>query len=191
MQKELVIIAVLAVVVVVLAVALFLARRRSEQRSGALRDQFGPEYERAIAQHGDRSRAERELLSRRNRLDELDIRALSDAEADRFSAAWASVQQRFVDDPRGAANEADLLIKDVMKARGYPVGNFDQRVADLSVEHANVVEHYRAARKLARAREEGQVGTEELRQAMVHYRALFSDLLRTEQVHASLRPAHA
>lgn len=191
MQKELVIIAVLAVVVVVLAVALYFAKRRSELRSGALRDQFGPEYERALAQHGDRSRAERELLSRRNRLDELNIHPLSDAEADRFSADWATVQQRFVDDPSGAVNEADRLIKDVMKARGYPVGNFDQRVADLSVDHANVVEHYRAARQLARAREEGDVGTEELRQAMVHYRALFSDLLRTEQVQPALRPAHA
>ena len=191
MQKELVIIAVLAVVVVVLGVALYLAKRRSELRSGALRDQFGPEYERAIAQHGDRSRAERELLSRRNRLDELNIHPLTEAEADRFSADWGTVQQRFVDDPSGAVNEADRLIKDVMKARGYPVGNFDQRVADLSVEHANVVEHYRAARQLARAREEGDVGTEELRQAMVHYRALFSDLLRTEQVQPALQPAHA
>jgi len=192
MQNEHVVFAlVVAAVAVVLVVALLVAQKRSRQRSGALRDQFGPEYERALTQHGDRSKAERELLSRRNRLDELDIHALSDAQADQFSAEWATVQQRFVDDPTGAVNEADRLIKDVMKARGYPVGNFDQRVADLSVDHANVVEHYRAARTLARAREEGQVGTEDLRQAMVHYRALFSDLLRTPHVATSLQHAHA
>jgi len=192
MQNELVISALAAAaVVVLLVVALLILQRRSRQRSGALKDQFGPEYERALTQHGDRARAERELLARRNRLDELDIHTLSDAQAEQFSGEWATVQQRFVDDPGSAVGEADRLIKDVMKARGYPVGDFDQRVADLSVEHANVVEHYRAARALARAREEGQVSTEDLRQAMVHYRALFSDLLRTPHVLTSLSQAHA
>jgi hypothetical protein len=191
MQNEHLIIALAAAAVVLLVVTLLLLQKRSRQRSGALRDQFGSEYDRALTQHGDRARAERELLARRNRLNELDIHALSDAQADQFSAEWATVQQRFVDDPGSAVGEADRLIKDVMKARGYPVGDFDQRVADLSVEHASVVEHYRAARTLARAREEGQVSTEDLRQAMVHYRALFSDLLRTPQVLATLSQAHA
>jgi hypothetical protein len=179
-SNELTILALVTLALVALLVTIVLVtQKRNRQRSVLLREKFGPEYERALAQHGDQARAERELLSRQKRLDALDIHPLSDAQADQFGSAWATVQQRFVDDPASAVSEADRLIKEVMNARGYPLGNFDQRVADLSVEHANVVSHYRSARELARAREEGQAGTEELRQAMVHYRALFSDMLRT------------
>lgn len=192
MQNESAMIALAALVLVLFVVLAAVARKRRQQRSGALREQFGPEYDRMVAQHGDQARAERELLARRERLHKLDIKPLSDAEADRFSTEWASVQQRFVDDPNGAVSEADRLVKEVMAARGYPLGSFDQRVADLSVDHANVVQHYRSARALARARESGEVATEELRQAMVHYRALFSDMLCTPKTtYPALREAHA
>ena len=180
-------------IALVLAVIVLSARKRRARRSAELREHFGPEYHRALEEHGDQERAERELLARKRRLDDLDIVLLSPEQCDTFSAAWAEVQLRFVDDPRGAVHEADILVKDVMKARGYPMGNFEQRVADLSVKHANVVDHYRAARSIATASASGQAETEDLRQAMVHYRALFHDLL---QSHApaqppALRQAHA
>src|ERR1700712_3464347 len=116
MQNEIAIIALIAAVVAAFVVAVLVARKRGEQRSHALKEQFGPEYERALAQHGDRARAEDDLLARRKRLEDLNIHPLSDAQADRFSAAWATVQQRFVDDPASAVSEADRLIKDVMNA---------------------------------------------------------------------------
>lgn len=176
--------------VLVLAIFAMAARKRARERSVALREHFGPEYDRAIASHGDRSRAERELVARQKRLDQLDIRPLSAEQRERFGASWASVQQRFVDDPRGAVSEADSLVKEVMRARGYPMGDFEQRVADLSVEHASTVDHYRAARTIARSNADGQAATEDLRQAMVHYRALFTDLLQQPpHQHAHLRQA--
>lgn len=189
MELDPVTIAALVVgLVVVLAIFAMVARNRARQRSSALREHFGPEYERALAQHGDRTRAERELIARQKRLDELDIRPLTAEQCERFGVQWASVQQRFVDDPRGAVAEADSLVKEAMRARGYPMGNFEQRVADLSVEHASTVDHYRAAREIARSSEEGSAATEDLRQAMVHYRALFNDLLEPTSVgHAQLR----
>ncbi|MET0344209.1 MAG: hypothetical protein ABW252_24550 [Polyangiales bacterium] len=186
------IVALVAGLVVVAAIFVMMARHRARQRSEALREHFGPEYERAIASHGDRTRAERDLVARQKRLDELDIRPLSAEQCERFGAEWAGVQQRFVDDPRGAVSEADSLVKQAMRARGYPMGDFEQRVADLSVEHASTVDHYRAARTIARSNDSGTADTEDLRQAMVHYRALFNDLLEHTQVgHAQLRQAHA
>lgn len=171
-------IALIAGMLALLALVAVGARIARRRRTAALREHFGSEYERALAQHGDRARAERELLARRKRLRKLAIQPLSQEQCDQYGGAWFEVQQRFIDDPAGAVLDADSLVKEVLGARGYPVGKFDQRVADLSVEHADVVHHYRAARAIAAASASGQASTEELRQAMVHFRALFRDLLR-------------
>lgn len=173
---------------VMAALAYRMHRNREQRRSRALREHFGPEYERALADHGDRRRAERELMQRQKRREALNIRLLSREECERFGARWAEVQQHFVDEPNGAVVEADTLVNEVMRTRGYPVGDFEQRVADLSVEHANVIDHYRAARALMVANERGEGGTEDLRQAMVHYRALFTDLLQSARPEARAEP---
>jgi hypothetical protein len=175
----------LALVVGMLAAWLVLQRRRSAY----LRERFGPEYERAVQQIGDRRRAETELEQREKRVEQLQIRPLPLSEAQRFADAWRQVQARFVDDPSGAVADADRLVAEVMQARGYPVGDFEQRAADISVDHPDVVEHYRVAHRIALANERGQATTEDLRQAMVHYRALFGHLLETEGIVESGRKA--
>jgi hypothetical protein len=175
LTTEQLILIVLALVVVVAIV--FLASRSGAGRRERLRHRFGPEYDRAIEQYGSAAKAERALLQRAKRIASFRVAHLNDADRARFSASWRGVQARFVDDPSGAVHEANELIKAVMHARGYPVEDFEQRVADLSVEHGNVVQHYRAARVLAEANREGRANTEDLRQAFVHYRALFADLL--------------
>ena len=151
----------------------------SRVRSQRLRQRFGPEYEHTVRTEGNVRRAEAELEARAKRVAKLQIRPLTSTDAQRFDAAWRAVQARFVDDPRGAVTEADRLVGEVMAARGYPVGDFEQRVADVSVDHADVVMNYRAAREIAQQHAEGKATTEDLRQAMVHYRALFRDLLET------------
>ncbi len=167
-------------VVVVIAIAaigwMYLQKRRSERLAG----RFGPEYGRAAEELGDRGRAEQQLEAREKRVEALNIRALSVEQRDHFATEWRSVQARFVDDPPGAIEGADGLVQQVMEARGYPVGDFEQRAADVSVDHSAVVEHYRAGHDIAerQTRDDG-VGTEDLRQAMVHYRSLFEDLLET------------
>jgi len=180
------ILGVLVLITLVVGGAALLWARR-QQRSTTLQTNFGPEYEHAIEELGDKRSAEKELLRRQRRMQRLEIRLLAPEERDRFGAMWANVQHRFVDDPIGAVRDADLLVKDVMNVRGYPVDNFEQRVADLSVDHADVVQHYRAARALAAARADGRASTEDLRQAMVHYRALFADLLETYAQYTGLR----
>lgn len=158
------------------AVAWFaLTRRRSQQ----LRQRFGPEYDRTIRTEGNVRKAEAALEARAKRVEALHIRPLDPSAATRFDAAWRAVQARFVDDPRGAVTEADRLVGEVMTERGYPVGDFEQRVADVSVDHPDVVVNYRAAREIAALHADGKATTEDLRQAMVHYRALFRDLLET------------
>jgi len=166
----LVVIAVVALAVVVWAVV----RNRRRER---LRAQFGPEYGRAVRHYGNVTRAESALEARQERVRRLEIRPLDERDADRFAASWRATQARFVDSPQRAIGEADRLVQAVMKARGYPVGDFEQRVDDISVDHPGVVEHYRAAHETALAAEERDAGTEDLRQAMIHYRALFEDLL--------------
>jgi hypothetical protein len=151
----------------------------SRVRSQRLRQRFGTEYERTIRTEGNVRKAEAELEARAKRVARLHIRPLNPTDAQRFDAAWSAVQARFVDDPRGAVTEADRLVGEVMAARGYPVGDFEQRVADVSVDHPDVVMNYRAAREIALQHAEGHATTEDLRQAMVHYRALFRDLLET------------
>jgi hypothetical protein len=178
--------------VAILIVAVIAARRRALARSAALHQRFGPEYDRAVDEYGSSGRAERELAARARRVEHLHFRSLTEAERTRFETAWGRIQAQFVDDPTGAVMNANELIKEVMRARGYPVDDFDQRVADLSVDHATVVQHYRAARTLSDASRNGQPQTEDLRQAVVHFRALFADLLReTDTVPASMREVHA
>jgi hypothetical protein len=151
----------------------------SRMRSQRLRQRFGSEYDRTIRDEGSVRKAEAELAARARRVAGLHIRPLTQTDADRFSNDWRAVQARFVDDPRGAVTEADRLVGEVMAARGYPVGEFEQRVADVSVDHPDVVINYRAAREIAVQHSAGKADTEDLRQAMVHYRALFRDLLET------------
>jgi len=180
----------LAIVAVVI-IAIVASRHRARARRAELQRKFGPEYDRAVEEYGA-DRADRELLSRARRVDHFQSRELSAADRARFLASWATIQAQFVDDPSVAVAGADELINEVMRARGYPTEDFQQRLADLSVEHAAVVQHYRAARALADANRSGQVNTEELRQAVVHYRMLFADLLQEPNAAAvGLRQAHA
>lgn len=167
----------IAIVVVGGVVWYTLRQRRTEQ----LRNRFGPEYERVVHRAGDVRKAEADLEARAKRVEALRLRPLSPSDAARFSNSWRAVQERFVDDPGGAVTEADRLIGEVMAARGYPVGDFEQRVADISVDHPDVVINYRAAREIAVQHARGQATTEDLRQAMTHYRALFSDLLEMRE----------
>jgi FtsZ-interacting cell division protein ZipA len=165
---------IIAIAIVVILVAAWYAYDR--RRSGDLRSTFGREYDRTVKDAGDRRTAENELRERQARVDALDIRPLAPDDRDRYAREWRDVQARFVDEPRPAIDEADDLIGRLMQDRGYPVADFDQRVADISVGHADVVEHYRAAHAIAE-RDDVTTNTEDLRQAMVHYRALFEDLL--------------
>ena len=162
------------VVLAVVAIAFVLAKKR---RTDELRGKFGPEYERLVRQHGDAGHAERELDHRIHRVKELHIKPISAEHRTRFADAWRSDQARFVDDPKGAVVEADRLVADLMQVRGYPVGDFEQRAADVSVDHPHVVQNYRTAHDIAVREQNGQASTEDLRVAMVHYRALFEDLL--------------
>lgn len=181
-----------AIALVAIAVMAWLAVRSSRRRHVELQQRFGPEYERAVSEYGSEKRAERELMKREKRVNRLDLHPLREAERLRFEGEWRMIQERFVDDPSGAVNAADELIQAVMQAHGYPVRDFEQRVEDLSVEHANVIQHYRAARILSDANREGRANTEELRQAFVHHRALFADLLdEPGPAHGELHGARA
>ena len=150
-------------------------------RSADLKRKFGTEYDRAVQASGSRSRGEADLASRTKRVGTLDIRPLTAGDHDRFAERWRSVQASFVDNPAAAASDAEKLVEEVMRARGYPIGDFDQRAADLSVDHPRFVENYRHARDIALAGQRGTAKTEDLRQATVHYRALFEDLLDTTE----------
>jgi hypothetical protein len=168
------IVIVVAAAIVVLAVVAAAMRTR---RTRNLKERFGPEYDRVAADAPTRRDAEAELREREQRRDELDIRPLDPADRDRYRTRWQDVQARFVDDPAGAVVDADALIQEVMRVRGYPVDDFETRAADLSVDHPDVVERYRAAHGIAVAHERGKAGTEELRHAVRHYRALFESLV--------------
>jgi hypothetical protein len=148
-------------------------------RSKRLRSAFGPEYDRTLDEAGSRSEAEAELRDRQKRHEELDLQPLAPEARDRFLEQWRSTQERFVDDPRGATMEADHLVLEVMRARGYPVEDFDRRAADISVDYPELVGNYRAAHDIAVRQSLGEASTEELRRAVRHYRALFDELLET------------
>jgi hypothetical protein len=172
---ELALIIGLFVVLIAGITAFFLLRKRPTER---LRTQFGgAEYARALEKGGNRRHAEARLEERAQRVEGLHIRPLAAADRARFVESWRGVQSRFVDGPAGAVTEADQLLGDVMATRGYPVSNFEQMAADISVDHPLVLENYRTAHEIALRQTRGQASTEELRQAMVHYRTLFEELV--------------
>jgi hypothetical protein len=182
-----------AIVVVLLAAgaAIYVISR---QRSRQLRSHFGPEYDQALEGHGDRRAAERALLDRARRVDKLEIRPLPALRRDELWSRWQTVQSQFVDNPATAIREAHTLLSSVMHEEGYPTGRFDEEVELLSVHHPAAVQHYRAAHRLAEERARGGGATEDLRLAMIHYRALFEDLLNlgvntttTQQQHREVR----
>jgi len=162
-----------AVVAIVVALIVYMKKERTQK----LRSKFGPEYDRAIDAHGNRSHAETELEKRAKRVAKFDIHPLTAAECARYAEDWRREQSLFVDDLKAAVRHAHTLVQDVMKRRGYPVGDFDQDAADLSVDHPRVVENYRIAHEIALRDERGRSTTEDLRKAMVSYHALFDDLL--------------
>jgi hypothetical protein len=178
-------------VVIVAALAVFgaVVWYMNRQRSLHLRDKFGPEYERTRAEAKDVRQAEATLAAREKRVEQFHIRPLTADETTRFAEVWRHVQTLFVDDPKGAVGEADHLVNEVMTARGYPVADFHQRAADISVDHPVVVEHYRAAKAIADRNKTGSASTEDLRNAVIHYRALFEDLL--QQKRSEGKPVHA
>jgi hypothetical protein len=175
-QHQIVILA--AVIVIALIIIAVIAYASSKKRrSLRLKQRFGPEYDRVLQKEGDQRRAEGVLEFRQKRRERYKIRPLTASDKASFEIRWREVQARFVDDPRGAVTVADSLVTDVMQARGYPIGEFDERAADLSVDYPVIVDNYRAAHTIALRHGAGQASTEDLRQAMVHYRALFQELL--------------
>jgi FtsZ-interacting cell division protein ZipA len=167
-----IIIIVLVVVVVLIGAAVWMAARRR-----SLQKRFGPEYNRVVSEQDSRLAAERELRARERRHAELDLRPLSEESRASYSTAWDEIQARFVDQPKEAVGAADDLVTRLIAERGYPTENFDDQLAQLSVEHARTLEHYRDAHQINLRNQQGEASTEQLRQAVVHYRALFSDLL--------------
>jgi hypothetical protein len=169
-----IVIAVIAAVVVVAAISFLLARKRRSQK---LRERFGPEYDRVLKKEGGVRSAEGVLQMRAKRREKFSLRPLSESSRLDFAGRWKTVQSQFVDEPKGAVAQADALVNELMAARGYPMADFEQRAADISVDHPLVVENYRAAHAIALRHDSGQASTEDLRKAMVHYRTLFEELL--------------
>jgi FtsZ-interacting cell division protein ZipA len=167
---------VIGVVVAIVVLGVLFSALRT-RRSRSLQDQFGREYDRTVDKAGGRREAERELAERQKRHDELELKPLPPEARERYLQQWQQTQSRFVDDPTGAVSEADELVNRVMRDRGYPVDDFEQRAADISVEHPELVERYRTANGIARASEQGTASTEDLRHSVRHYRALFVELL--------------
>jgi hypothetical protein len=164
---------VVAILAIGAAVWMYIQKRRTQ----SLRSKFGPEYDKAIDSHKDRTHAESDLEKREKRVAKFNIRSLRNEERIKYAEDWRTEQSLFVDDPRTAVKHADVLVQDVMKRRGYPISDFEQNADDLSVDHPQVVENYRAAHEIAVRDARGQSTTEDLRKAMVSYRALFEDLL--------------
>jgi hypothetical protein len=176
LDPKLIALAAVAILIIVALVWLYVRKRR--RTTANLRQTFGPEYDRAVLAHGSERKAEAKLADREKRVEKLKIRDLDSTEHERFSKQWESVQSRFVDSPKGAVAEADDLVSQVMKARGYPVSDFDQRAADISVDHPRVVQNYRSAHEIALRVGKDEVTTEDLRTAMIHYRSLFEELVQ-------------
>src|SRR5580658_38863 len=170
-----------ALVTALLLLAAWLISRRRKQ-SERLQQRFGAEYGRTVGELGGRTKAESELKAREERVEHLTITPLAPAEAARFSQAWYALQTRFIDNPTGVVVQADQLVRELMLKRGYPMGDFERRAADISVDHPAVVENYRAAQAIAVRDGRGQADTEELRRAVVHYRVLFDEMLEVREV---------
>ena len=176
MDPKVIVLAVAVILIIAVLALLYVRKRRST--TADLRKKFGPEYDRAVRVHGTERKAEAKLEDREKRVEKLNLRDLDPMERERFTKQWESVQSRFVDSPKGAVAEADDLVSSLMKARGYPVSDFDQRAADISVDHPRVLENYRSAHEIAlRVGKDGST-TEELRTAMIHYRSLFEELVQ-------------
>jgi hypothetical protein len=171
-------IAGVVVVILVIVVAVALSMRKRKKTTAGLRDRFGPEYERTVREQGSEHKAEAKLADRAMRVERLKIRDLDPTERERFMGQWQAVQSRFVDYPKGAVTEADELVSLLMQTRGYPVADFDQRAADISVDHPLVVDRYRSAHGIALRLGRNEASTEDLRTAMIHYRSLFEDLVQ-------------
>jgi hypothetical protein len=170
---------IVVVVAAWIALAAWFSYRKKQSKK--LQVRFGPEYGRMVDDLGSRTKAESELKARERRVESLDIAPLALAEARRFTESWNALQGRFVDDPRGVVVQADQLVRELMLKRGYPMGDFEHRAADISVDHPTVVQYYRAAQAIALRGERGEASTEELREAVVHYRALFDELLEVKE----------
>ena len=170
--QGLVVLVIVAIVIVLLALWYVQKQRREH-----LRARFGPEYDRAVRESGNVGKAESMLSNRERRVEKLSIRPLSAEESGRFGGSWRVIQARFVDDPKGAVTDADALIREVMVTRGYPMSNWEQRVADISVDHPRLVENYRTGHEIAIRHERGEASTEDLRRAMISYRELFAELV--------------
>ena len=184
---QLIVVGSVVVLAVLALVAWLFARRR--QRSRRLQQRFGSEYDRTVDALGGRTNAESDLQAREKRVEQLTLTPLAAPEAARFSQAWSALQGRFVDNPKGVVVQADQLVRELMLKRGYPMGDFERRAGDISVDHPTVVASYRAAQAIAVRDERGIADTEELRQAVVHYRALFDELLEVKEVHLEAIPA--
>jgi hypothetical protein len=180
-QNQTIILLVIVVVILVIAAVVFLSLRK--RRSQRLRQRFGPEYDRVVQKEGELQRAEGVLEMRAKRRQKLEIRPLSPVISSDFAERWRVVQSQFVDDPRASLSRADQLVNDLMQARGYPVADFEQRAADISVDYPIVVENYRVAHDIALRHSRGEASTEDLRKAMVHYRSLFEELLQPASTH--------
>src|SRR5450631_2363392 len=180
LDPKMIVMATVLVLIVLALVWLYVRNRR--HTTAGLRQKFGTEYDRAVLTHGSERKAESKLEDREKRVEKLKIRDLDPAERDRFSKQWEAVQSRFVDSPKGSVAEADDLVSTVMKTRGYPVADFDQRAADISVDHPRVVENYRSAHEIALRLGKDQATTEDLRTAMIHYRSLFEELVQVPTI---------
>jgi type II secretory pathway pseudopilin PulG len=180
LDPMLIVIAVVVILAIVTLAWLYVRKRRST--TAGLKQKFGSEYDRAVLAHGSERKAESKLEDREKRVEKLQIRDLNSTEHERYSKRWASIQSGFVDSPKGAVTEADDLVSSVMEARGYPVSDFDQRAADISVDHPRVVENYRSAHGIALRVGKEQATTEDLRTAMIHYRALFEELVQVPTI---------
>jgi hypothetical protein len=167
----------------VIGMVFLVARARRKAQSDHLQKRFGPEYNRVVKTVGDREKAEAELKARETRVERLKLIPLSQTEATRFAQEWTLLQSNFVDNPTGVVGEADRLVRELMGKRGYPMGDFERRAADISVHHPAVVENYRAAQAITARAARGEAGTEDLRTAVVHYRALFEELLEAGAAH--------
>jgi hypothetical protein len=168
---------ILVIVLIAVALGVIAWLVTQKQRSLKLRRRFGPEYDRVVNEFGGKAKAEAELKRREDRVDRLNITPLTPADAARFSQSWSALQTRFIDSPKGVVAEADLLVRELMAKRGYPMGDFELRAADISVDHPGVVKNYRAAQAIATRDLRNEADTEELRKAVVHYRTLFDELL--------------
>lgn len=173
---------ILTILLLALGIAVVVWFVTQKQRSAKLKQRFGPEYDRALIDFGGRTRAEAELLKREQRVARLKIVSLTSADAARFSQAWSTLQGRFIDSPKGVVVQADQLVRELMEKRGYPMGDFERRAADISVDYPGVVSNYRAAQVIATRDASGEADTEELRKAVVHYRTLFDELLDAKAV---------